>query len=221
MRILGIDPGYAIMGWGVIDNIGNRFEVVDYGAVTTSKDMDMPLRLKQLYNSLMDIIARTEPETAAIEQLFYNTNQKTVIMVGQARGVAMLACANSGLEINEYTPLQIKQALVGYGRAEKKQVQTMVKTILGLDEIPKPDDTADAIAAAITHAHAARGRSIMRNAKIAAALEAEEDRVKKSRAAKAAGGGAAGKRTGAKGSPDSGELEKYGLPPGIRIRKGI
>ena len=221
MRILGIDPGYAIMGWGVIDKNGNKFEAVDYGAVTTSKDMDMPSRLKVLYNSLMDIIARTEPDTVAIEQLFYNTNQKTVIMVGQARGVAILACANSGLEINEYTPLQIKQALVGYGRAEKKQVQAMVKIILGLDEIPKPDDTADAIAAAITHGHAARGRSIMNDAKIAAALEAEEDRIKKSRAIRKDGTKASGRKTAARSHTDSSELEKYGLPPGIRIRKGI
>lgn len=159
MRILGIDPGYAILGWGVIDMKGNHFKVVDYGAVTTDAKMEMPDRLKILYNSLMDIIVRYEPEVASIEELFFNTNAKTAILVGQARGVAVLACANSGLEIEEYTPLQIKQALVGYGRAEKKQVQLMVKTILNLKEIPKPDDTADALAAAVCHGHAAGNKN--------------------------------------------------------------
>ena len=155
MRILGIDPGYAILGWGVIEKKGNNFKPVAYGAVTTDKDTPMPDRLKHLYNSLMDIIAEYEPEVASIEELFFNNNAKTAILVGQARGVALLACSNSGIDIAEYTPLQINQALVGYGRAEKKQVQMMVKTILNLDEIPKPDDTADALAAGVCHGHAA------------------------------------------------------------------
>ncbi len=159
MRILGIDPGYAILGYGIIDMKGNRFKVVDYGAVTTEAKTDMPDRLKILYNSLMELIVRYEPEVASVEELFFNTNAKTAILVGQARGVAVLACANSGLEIAEYTPLQIKQALVGYGRAEKKQVQLMVKTLLHLKEIPKPDDTADALAAAVCHGHSAGGRN--------------------------------------------------------------
>ncbi len=162
MRILGIDPGYAILGWGVIDMKGNHFKVVDYGAVTTDSKMEMPDRLKVLYNSLMDIITEYEPDVASIEELFFNTNAKTAILVGQARGVAVLACANSGLDIEEYTPLQIKQGLVGYGRAEKKQVQLMVKTILNLKEIPKPDDTADALAAAVCHGHAAGSRNRMK-----------------------------------------------------------
>lgn len=162
MRILGIDPGYAILGWGVIDMKGNHFRVVDYGAVTTDSKMEMPDRLKVLYNSLMDIITEYEPDVASIEELFFNTNAKTAILVGQARGVAVLACANSGLEIEEYTPLQIKQGLVGYGRAEKKQVQLMVKTILNLKEVPKPDDTADALAAAVCHGHAAGSRNRMK-----------------------------------------------------------
>ena len=162
MRILGIDPGYAILGWGVIDMKGNHFKVVDYGAVTTDSKMEMPDRLKVLYNSLMDIITEYEPDVASIEELFFNTNAKTAILVGQARGVAVLACANSGLDIEEYTPLQIKQGLVGYGRAEKKQVQLMVKTILNLQEIPKPDDTADALAAAVCHGHSANSRNRMK-----------------------------------------------------------
>jgi crossover junction endodeoxyribonuclease RuvC len=155
MRILGIDPGYAILGYGVIDMKGNRFSVCGYGAITTDAALKMPDRLKHLYTQVMEIIREYEPDVAAIEELFFNTNSKTAILVGQARGVAILACANSGLEIREYTPLQIKQGLVGYGRAEKQQIQTMVKTILNLSEVPKPDDTADALAAAICHGHSA------------------------------------------------------------------
>ncbi|MGL4485090.1 MAG: crossover junction endodeoxyribonuclease RuvC [Anaerovoracaceae bacterium] len=153
MRILGIDPGYAIVGYGVIEMKGNHFEAISYGAITTKADTPMPDRLKIIYSELMEIIAEFRPETAAIEELFFNTNTKTAMGVSQARGVVILACINSGLSIGEYTPLQIKQALVGYGRAEKSQVQMMVKTILGLKEIPKPDDVADGLAAAITHAH--------------------------------------------------------------------
>lgn len=153
MRILGIDPGYAILGWSVLDLKGNHFSVVDYGAITTDAKMEMPIRLQHLYTELTAIIAKYQPEEAAIEELFFNNNAKTAIMVGQARGVIVLACVNGGLEISEYTPLQIKQALVGYGRADKKQIQAMVKAILNLSEVPKPDDTADAVAAAICHGH--------------------------------------------------------------------
>lgn len=159
MKIIGIDPGYAILGYGIVEMTGNKFKVCGYGAITTDAKMEMPDRLKILYHSLMEIIAEHEPDVASIEELFFNTNAKTAILVGQARGVAVLACANSGLEINEYTPLQIKQALVGYGRAEKKQVQMMVKTILNLREVPKPDDTADALAAAVCHGHSAGSRN--------------------------------------------------------------
>lgn len=162
MRILGIDPGYAILGYGIVDKKGNRFTPVEYGCVTTNKDMQMPDRLKHLYSELMEIIDRYRPEAASIEELFFNTNTTTAILVGQARGVAILACANSGIPINEYTPVQIKQALTGYGRAEKKQMQIMVKAMLGLSEIPRPDDAADALAAAICHGHAGPGRERMR-----------------------------------------------------------
>ena len=158
MRILGIDPGYAIMGYGIVDMKGNHFNVVAYDSITTDKDMPMPDRLKHLYTMLMSIIQQYEPDVAAIEELFFNNNAKTAILVGQARGVAILACSNSGLDIAEYTPLQIKQALVGNGRADKKQVQFMVKTMLNLAEVPKPDDTADALAAAICHGHSADNR---------------------------------------------------------------
>lgn len=158
MRILGIDPGYAILGWGVIDIQGNHFTVCEYGAVTTEAGVEMPQRLKTLYADIVTIIETYQPQSAAIEELFFNTNQKTAVMVAQARGAAIVACANHDISIFEYTPLQVKQGLVGYGRAEKKQVQAMVKTILGLREIPKPDDAADALAIAICHAHSAAYR---------------------------------------------------------------
>ena len=155
MRILGIDAGYAILGYGVLDMKGDRFSVVTYGSILTDSNMDMPARLQLLYDGLCEIIEEYEPEEASIEELFFNNNAKTAILVGEARGVAVLACAKNGLNISEYTPLQIKQALVGYGRADKKQVQAMVKAILNLENVPKPDDTADALAAAICHGHSA------------------------------------------------------------------
>lgn len=153
MRILGIDPGYAIMGYGVVELIENKFKVIEYGSIMTESRKNMTDRLKHLYYELMQLINRTDPDVAAIEELFFNTNTTTAIKVGQARGVSILACANSGIETNEYTPLQVKMALTGYGRADKKQVQHMTKTILNLKEVPKPDDTADALAIAICHGH--------------------------------------------------------------------
>ncbi len=166
MRILGIDPGYAIMGYGVIDKKGNKFTSCEHGAILTEAGMAPVDRLKILYNELMELIAEFQPDVAAVEQLFFNTNQKTAIMVSQARGVALLACANSGLAVHEYTPLQIKIATVGYGRAEKKQVQHMVKTMLSLNEVPKPDDTADALACALCH-----GNSLTYSGKIETLLK--------------------------------------------------
>jgi len=157
LRILGIDPGYAIMGWGVVDKNGSRYELVDYGAITTDKDMPMADRLKVLYSELMEKIAEFQPAEVSIEELYFNTNAKTVIYVGEARGVALLACCNSGLPIYEYTPLQIKNAISGSGRADKKQMQQMVKRLLALDFIPKPDDAADAIAAALCHGFSGGG----------------------------------------------------------------
>lgn len=162
MRILGIDPGYAILGYGIVDIVGNKFSVVDYGAITTDPSMDMPSRLVKLFDGLTELISDFKPDEASIEELFFNSNAKTAILVGEARGVAVLACAKGNLKINEYTPLQIKQALVGYGRADKTQVQFMVKTMLNLKEVPKPDDTADALAAAICHGHSAGRRDILK-----------------------------------------------------------
>ncbi len=154
MIILGIDPGYAIVGWGVIEYTSNRFSVVDYGAVTTEAGTPFNDRLKEVYDGVDSIIKRYSPEALSIEKLFYNTNAKTVIDVAQARGVINLAAVQNSIPIFEYTPLQVKQSVVGYGRAEKKQVQEMTRVILKLEKIPKPDDTADALAMAICHAHA-------------------------------------------------------------------
>lgn len=151
MIILGIDPGLAIVGYGVVDVIGNKYRVLDYGVITTDKDTYFPDRIKIIYDGLNFIIDKYKPEDVAMEELFFNKNVKTAIKVGQARGAAILAIKNKGLDIFEYTPLQIKQAVVGYGRAEKRQVQEMVKILLNLKTIPKPDDAADALAVAICH----------------------------------------------------------------------
>ncbi len=155
MIILGIDPGIAIVGYGVIKYTGNQFKVIDYGAITTPAGMQLPQRLKMIYQDIQNLTQQYNPQVMAVEELFFNTNVKTAIAVGHGRGVVMLAGANAGIEVHEYTPLQVKQAVVGYGRAQKAQVQQMVKVILRLNEIPKPDDVADALAVAVCHAHSA------------------------------------------------------------------
>ncbi len=162
MIILGIDPGLAIVGYGVIELLGNRHTVLDYGTIITDKDMYIPDRLKLIYDQLSLIINKYKPEDVAMEELFFNKNVKTAIKVGQARGAAILAAKNMGLNIFEYTPLQVKQAVVGYGRAEKKQVQEMVKILLNLKEIPKPDDAADALAIAICHGSSLKYKNMFR-----------------------------------------------------------
>jgi len=153
MRVLGIDPGYAIVGWGVVDYAAGRFAPVDYGAVCTNAGVPFERRLCDVYTGVQDVIARTKPEILAIEKLFYQHNQTTVIGVAEARGVILLAAAQAGLPIYEYTPMQVKQAVTGYGGAVKKQVQEMTRILLHLPAIPKPDDTADALAMAITFCH--------------------------------------------------------------------
>ena len=153
MRVLGIDPGYAIVGWGVLDYAGNRFSPVDFGAVTTEAGVPFEVRLRQVYEGVTNVIETYHPEALAIEQLFYQHNQTTVIGVAEARGVILLAAANAGLPISEYTPMQVKLAVTGYGKAVKKQVQEMTRVLLRLDSVPKPDDTADALAMAITWCH--------------------------------------------------------------------
>lgn len=158
MIILGIDQGLAIVGWGVVEYKGTKFRTVDYGAITTPKEMNTQQRLKRIYDELADIIRKYRPEQVAIEELFFNTNTTTGIRVSEARGVILLICEQAHMGIYEYTPLQVKQAVVGYGRADKKQVITMVTMLLGLSEPPKPDDTADALAIAICHAHSGASR---------------------------------------------------------------
>ena len=153
MRILGIDPGYAIVGYGILDYSNTKFKVVDFGAITTPAGMDFNKRLELIYDQMMLLFTKYNPEAMAIEKLFYNTNAKTVIDVAQARGVIMLSAQKNNVPTFEYTPLQVKQSVVGYGRAEKKQVQEMTKIILHLESVPKPDDTADALAMAVCHAH--------------------------------------------------------------------
>lgn len=149
MIVMGIDPGYAITGYGIVEKIGNNFKLIDYGAVTTDAGIDFPKRLDILYSGLTEIINKYNPEVVGMEELFFNKNIKTAIAVGQGRGVAVLAVQRAGKPLYEYTPLQVKQAVVGYGRAEKMQVQKMVQIMLKLKSIPKPDDAADALAVAI------------------------------------------------------------------------
>ncbi len=153
MIILGIDPGYAIVGWGVLEYNANKFKVIDYGAITTEAKTPFPLRLMDIYNGMNKIFSDYHPQVMSMEKLFYNNNAKTVIDVAQARGVITLSAQQNGVQIAEYTPLQVKQSVTGYGRAVKKQVQEMTRIILNLEKIPKPDDTADALAMAICHAH--------------------------------------------------------------------
>lgn len=153
MLVMGIDPGTAIMGYGFIEVKGNRFTPVAYGAIRTAADSPLEVRLQKIYQELKVLLETYHPDYYAIEELFFNKNVRTALAVGHARGVALLAAANAGLKVYEYTPLQVKQAVVGYGRADKAQVQFMVKTLLNLESVPKPDDTADALAIAICHAH--------------------------------------------------------------------
>lgn len=153
MRILGIDPGYAIVGWGVVDYTGVAFTTLACGAATTPAGMEFTGRLNIIYEDVTTVISRYEPKVLAIEKLFFNTNTTTAIDVAQARGVILLAARRAGLAIAEYTPLQVKQAVVGYGKAEKRQVMEMTRRILGLERAPKPDDVADALAVAVCHGH--------------------------------------------------------------------
>ncbi|NLX93289.1 MAG: crossover junction endodeoxyribonuclease RuvC [Clostridiales bacterium] len=153
MIILGIDPGYAIVGYGVVEYKNNHFTVLDYGVVTTPAGMPFNKRLEIIYDGISEVITKHKPVSMSIEKIFYNTNAKTVVDVSQARGVLMLAAQKQALDICEYTPLQVKQSVVGYGRAEKKQVQEMTRLLLNLEKIPRPDDAADALALAICHAH--------------------------------------------------------------------
>jgi crossover junction endodeoxyribonuclease RuvC len=155
MRTIGIDPGTAIMGWGVVDEQGGTLKLVDYGALTTPATMAQPDRLVTLYSGLQHILATYQPTAAAVEELFFSKNVTTALTVGQARGVALLAVAQAQIAIYEYKPLSVKQAVAGYGGADKKQMQEMIRITLQLSSIPRPDDAADALAVAICHAYSA------------------------------------------------------------------
>lgn len=153
MRILGIDPGYATIGYGIVEYDNFRFKTVAYGAITTTPDKAFPDRLCDIYEDMQTLIKTYQPQCLSIEKLYFNTNTTTAIDVAQARGVILLASRAAKVEIHEYTPLQVKQSITGYGRAEKHQVMEMVKNLLHLSAVPKPDDTADALALAICHGH--------------------------------------------------------------------
>ena len=156
MRILGIDPGYAITGFSIIDYEGNKFKLIESGAITTNAGVSFPLRLTKIFDDLNLIIDKFKPDAISVEELFFNNNAKTAINVAQARGVVLIVGCRRNIPTFEYTPLQIKQAVTGYGRADKMQVQRMVKAILNVEKLPKLDDTTDSMAAAICHAHSSK-----------------------------------------------------------------
>lgn len=156
MRILGIDPGFAITGYSIIDYVGNKFQLITSGAVTTKAGVSFPQRLTKIYDDLNLIIQEYQPEAMAVEELFFNQNTKTAINVAQARGTILTVGCKTGTPTYEYTPLQVKQAVAGYGRADKTQVQKMVKAILNVEKLPKLDDITDSMAIAICHAHSSK-----------------------------------------------------------------
>lgn len=162
MIVLGIDPGIAIVGYGIVEYNGNKFKPIDYGVIRTESGQPYPKRLKEIYTSMDILIKEHKIDAIAIEELFFNKNVKTAIEVAHARGVLVLCSELNGCPTYEYTPLQVKQGICGYGRADKRQVQEMVKIILGLDKIPRPDDAADALAVAISHCHTSRFSEIFR-----------------------------------------------------------
>ncbi len=151
MKALGIDPGTATTGYGILESDGDEIRVVDYGCIKTSSKETSSARLKKIHSDLKKIISKHKPKCVVVERLFFGANTKTAMAVGQARGVILLTASQAGLDIAEYTPLEIKIALTGYGRADKQQIQQMVKRLLKLDAVPKPDDAADALAVALCH----------------------------------------------------------------------
>lgn len=151
MRILGLDPGTATTGYGIIDTVDGQMELVVYGVFSTPAEDETPIRLQSIFTQLNSLLAEYHPDSAAVEQVFFGRNITTAIHVGQARGVLLLALANAGIPISEYSPPKVKESVTGYGKAAKNQVQMMVRHLLDLDQIPQPDDAADALAVAITH----------------------------------------------------------------------
>jgi crossover junction endodeoxyribonuclease RuvC len=165
VRIIGIDPGIAIVGFGIIDKQGNKLIPKQYGCIRTEAHLRDSLRLKQIYDAITSLLNKYKPDVMGVEKLFFNRNVTTAFSVGQARGVMILAAEEAGIPVYEYTPLQVKQAVVGYGQAEKKQIQEMVRLLLSLPDIPKPDDVADALGVAITHAHTSHIHNIINGGK--------------------------------------------------------
>ena len=153
MKIIGIDPGYAIVGWGIVEYQGTRFQTIAYGAITTKAKTPFPERLEVIYQKASEILKLYTPDVMSMEKLFFTNNKTTGIDVAQARGVLQLCAQQNGIGVFEYTPMQVKQAVVGYGKAVKKQVMEMTRVLLHLSELPKPDDAADALALAVAHAH--------------------------------------------------------------------
>ncbi len=164
MLVLGLDPGTATTGYGLVQSAGSRKEMIAYGVLETSSQMLLPERLSKIGRDLDSVIQQYQPDTVAIEQIFYHSNAKTVIPVAQSRGVLIYVAVNAGLPVAEYTPLQVKQAITGYGKADKKQVQAMVKQILSLSAVPRPDDAADALAIAVCHIHSNRLATLIKGA---------------------------------------------------------
>lgn len=162
MIVLGIDPGLAILGWGVLETDGHKLLLKDYGTVRTEAGTPLPLRLRAIQAGVQNVIAQYRPDEIAFEELFFARNVTTALQVGAARGAAVIAAVNHTENLYEYTPMQIKQAVAGYGKADKKQMQSMVKLLLSMEQIPAPDDAADALAVAITHAHTSHSRHLFK-----------------------------------------------------------
>jgi crossover junction endodeoxyribonuclease RuvC len=161
-RALGIDPGTALMGYGVVDEVASSLRAVDFGAIATSSAQSLPDRLLVIHARLAELLETYRPSAVAVESLYFNRNVRTALAVGQARGIALLAAAQAGVPVYEYSPLQVKDAVVGYGRASKEQVQAMICALLGLDSVPRPDDAADALGIAVCHLHSARIAALSR-----------------------------------------------------------
>lgn len=161
MRVLGLDPGLAITGYGLVEASGERLTPLAYGVVRTNAQDPLPQRLRQLYRRVGELIARHAPDAGAVEELFFSTNTRTAMTVGHARGVLLLALAEADIPLAEYTPMQVKLAITGYGGADKSQMQEMVRLLLSLDHIPRPDDAADALGVAICHHHSTRFHALL------------------------------------------------------------
>jgi len=160
MRVLGVDPGTATTGYGLVEEDAEGLRALAFGVISTPPEQALPRRLQTIYRELLALARQWQPHAAAVEELFFSSNARTAMSVGQARGVALLALADAGLEVAEYSPLAVKQALTGYGKADKRQMQEMTRLLLGLAEIPRPDDAADALAVAVCHLHSARLRML-------------------------------------------------------------